>query len=101
MPLLFLIVGALFVVASVRGEEQTRKLLDLFKSDFVGPNNFIVWALAIGSVAALGYVPKMKAFSNAFLALLFVALIIRRKDSTGADFFTSFFRQMRASEGKQ
>lgn len=98
MPLLFLIVGVLFLVAAVRGKEQTDKLLRLFRSDFVGPQNFLVWALAIGSVAGLGYVPKLKPFSNAFLVLIFIVLILVKKDSTGQDFFTSFFRQVRATE---
>lgn len=98
MPLLFLIVGCLFLVAAVRGEDQTRKLLDLLKSDFMGPNNFLVWALAIGSVAGVGYVPKMKPFSNVFLALIFIVLLLVKKDTSGQDFITSFFRQVRATE---
>lgn len=101
MPLLFLIVGALFLVASVRGEDQTRKLLDLFKSDFVGPNNFIVWALAIGTVAGIGYIPKMKPFSNVFLVLIFVVLLLVKKDAGGKDFLSSFFTQIRSTEGAQ
>lgn len=99
MPLLFLIVGTLFLVAAVRGEEQTNKLLALLRSDFVGPQNFLVWALAIGSVAGLGYIPRLKPFSNVFLALIFIVIILVRKDATGQDFFTSFFRQVRATEG--
>lgn len=101
MPLLFLIVGTLFLVAAVRGEDQTRKLLDLFKSDFVGPNNFLVWALAIGAVAGIGYIPKMKPLSNIFLALIFIVLLLVRKDASGQDFISSFFRQVRATEGTQ
>lgn len=98
MPLLFLIVGALFLVAAVRGKEQTDELMRLIRSDFTGPGNFLVWALAIGSVAAVGYVPKAKPLSNAFVALIFVVLILVKKDADGQDFFTSFFRQVRTTE---
>lgn len=98
MPLLFLIVGVLFLVPAVRGEEETKKLLALLRSDFIGPNNFLVWALAIGTVAGLGYVPKMRPLSNALLVLIFVSMILIKRDADGVNFFTSFYNQIRSTE---
>lgn len=99
MPLFFLIVGALFLIAAVRGDEQTTLLLDTMKADFTGPNNFFVWSLAIGVVVGFGYVPKMRPISNMLLALVFVALILAHSDKvTGESFFNKFLAQVRQTE---
>lgn len=104
MPIFFLLLGILFIVASVRGKSSITELTTLIKSDFTGPNNFIVWSLAVGSVAALSYVPdpEVKKFSTYFLALIFISIILgRRNVNTGEDFFTSFFNQLRSTEGSK
>jgi hypothetical protein len=97
MPVLFLFVGILFLTASVRGGEYPKQLLDLFKKDLTGPNNFFVWLAAIGGIAAIGFVKELKPFSNAFLTLIFIVLIIVKKDKDGKDFFSSFISQLRST----
>lgn len=99
MPLFLLIVGAFFLIVSVRGTEQTDKLLSVLKDDFTGPNNFFVWALAIGSVGALSFSERLKPFSQAMLGLIFVAILLTQKGPTDKDFLSSFFEQIRATEG--
>lgn len=94
MPFLFLVIGILFLTAAVRGKDQTDKLIGLIKSDFTGPNNFFVWMLAIGGLAGIGVIPKMKPFSNALLGLIFAVLIIGKKGKDGKDFFSSFISQV-------
>jgi hypothetical protein len=99
MPVFLLVVGAFFLIAAVRGTEYTNKLIAVLKDDFTGPNNFFVWALAIGSIGALTYSEKLKPFAQAALGLVFVAILLTRKGPTGKDFLSSFFDQIRATEG--
>ena len=98
MALMFLIAGILFFVAAVRGKEATDELIGTFQDDFTGPRNFFVWALAVGAVVGLGYVPKLKPLSNALFALVLLALILAHSDKSGKNFITEFFRQIRATE---
>ena len=97
MPLFLFIVALLFLVSAVRGEEATKRLVETIKADFTGPNNFLVWALALGGLAGLGYVKQARTFSNVFLALVFVVLILT-KGRDGKDFISSFVSQIRSTE---
>ena len=97
MPLFLLFFGLLFLVASLRGKEQTDKLIGLLQSDFTGPNNFFTWALAIGSVAALGYAKPLKTFSNLFLGLIFLVIVLKKKGPNGQDLISSFFSQVQGT----
>lgn len=99
MPLFLIILALLFLIASVRGEETTGKLMGLLRQDFTGPNNFLVWALALGGLAGLGYFKAIKPFSNLFLGLVFLVLIIT-KGRDGKDFISSFVSQIRSTEGQ-
>ena len=99
MPLALLVFGLLFLVATVRGPEETSKLLALIKSDFTGPGNFFIWILAIGGIAAVGYAKPLRTFSNLFLALIFIMLILLKRGPNGQDLFSSFLTQIRATEG--
>lgn len=97
MPLFLLIVGVLFLVAAIRGPEATDTLLKTLRSDFTGPNNFLVWALALGGLAGLGYVKALKPFSDSFLGLVILVLVLT-KGRDGKDFISSFISQIRATE---
>lgn len=99
MGLFFLVFGLLFMVAAVRGKEQTDKLTGLLKDDFTGPGNFFLWAISIGGIAAVGYFRQARQFSNLALGLVFLVLIITKKGSDGKDFLTSFIDQLRSTEG--
>jgi hypothetical protein len=83
----FLFAGALLLIAAVRGTQD-----DLFKqlrADLTGPNNFVFWMLAILLIGAIGYIPKLKPFSVALLALVFVAIFLRKG--------TGFFNQLQSA----
>ena len=101
MPVLFLFVGALFLSAAVRGEEQTHKLLALVKGDFTGRNNFLVWCLALGALAGVGYVKPLRPISNILLVLVFIAIILRNAGPDGSgNLLSSFFKQIQSTEGQ-
>ena len=97
MPIFLLIFGILFLVATIRGKEQQDKLIALLKSDFTGAQSFGVWMLFIGALVSLGYVKVLRPFSNGFLGLAFLAIVLRKKGPDGRDIITSFFNQV---EGK-
>lgn len=98
MGFAFLLAGILFFVAAYRGKESTDELMAIFKADFTGPDNFFVWALAIGTVVAFGYIPKMRPLSNALFVLILLAIILAHSDKSGKNFVTEFFRQIRLTE---
>ena len=98
MIIVFLFVGALLVVSGVKGEDETKLLLDTLKSDFSGQGNFFIWALAIGAIYSLGYIKPLAKVSGLFVVLIFVAIIVRRKDINGDSFFVSLSKQIRSTE---
>ena len=81
MPFALAIIGIVLLVAGVRNKQDD--LFSLLKGDFTGPNNFIFWMLSILAIGALGYIPKLKPLSTAFLALVIVVLFLRK----GTGFF--------------
>jgi hypothetical protein len=85
MPFVFLVVGAVFITAGVRG--QSANLLTLLKGDFTGSNNFIYWFISIVVVGAVGYVKDLQALSRAFLVLVIIVLLLN-EDKNGQGFFT-------------
>lgn len=49
------------------------------RGDFVGPNNFTYWFLAIMLVGMLGYIPALRTFSRWFLALILISILFSHK----------------------
>ena len=93
MPLFLIIVGVVFLVAAVRGNQND--LIDLLKDDFSGQNNFILWVLAIIVIVALGNIKAIKPVSDAFLALVILVIIVANY-KRGGDLFSSFLAQIKA-----
>ena len=77
MPLLFLAIGSVFLIAGVRGTQSD--LFTLLKGDFTGQNNFLFWIAAIAFIAAVGLIDDLRDLSNAFLVLLIVVIILSNK----------------------
>lgn len=98
MPIFFLIVGLLFLVAVVRGPDETKQLTTLIKGDFTGPNNFFLWVVAIAGIGAIGYWSKARTFSNVFLGLIFVVLVFTKRGPDGKDLISSFIAQVQSTE---
>jgi hypothetical protein len=79
MPLILLVIGALFLVLGYQGTQT--EFFQLLKTDFTGQNNFWVWVLAIIAVGSMGYIPKMTGLSRAFLFLIFLVFILKNGPS--------------------
>jgi hypothetical protein len=84
--------GILLTVAGTRGTQD--KLFGLLQGDFTGQNSFIYWIAAIAIIGSIGYVPELKGFSRAFLALILVVLILNQ----GTGVFQQFTNALKASE---
>lgn len=89
MPIALLIIGAVFIVAAIRGTHK--ELFEVIKDDFSGSNNFLTWGLGIFFIGAIGYSKTFKPISNAFLVLLFVVIFL----TSGRGFFNQFTTQIR------
>lgn len=76
MSLALIFAGILLLVASVRDTQAD--LLALVKGDLSGPNNFVEWIVALALVGAIGYIPKMRSFSIALLALVLLAIFLKK-----------------------
>lgn len=49
------------------------------RSDFSGDKSFVPYAIALGSVGALGYVNALRQFSHLFMALILISLVLSNK----------------------
>ncbi len=90
MPFALIIIGAALLIAAVRNTQSD--LFGLLKDDFKGQNNFIFWMVAILAIGVVGYVPKLKPISVAFLGLIVLVLFLAKGDPTkaGGGFFEKF-----------
>jgi hypothetical protein len=77
MPFTLLAIGLVLLVAAVRNTQDD--LFALVKGDFTGQKNFVYWILAFLVVGAIGRIPKLKPFSNAFLVLIIIVIFISNK----------------------
>jgi uncharacterized membrane protein YuzA (DUF378 family) len=87
MPFALLIVGVLFLVLGIRGTQKD--FITLLRGDFTGAGNFIYFIVGILVVGAIGYIPRFKTLSDAFLVLILVKLFL---DNGG--FFNQFQQQV-------
>lgn len=99
MPFVILAIGAVFLVAGIRGTEsdytvngvQYSGLFTLIKGDFSGQANFLYWFAAIFIIGSAGYVPKFKKVSDAFIVLIIVSMFVAKStNGTTGGFFTKF-----------
>lgn len=86
MPFIALLIAVVLIVAGLRG--NTAKLGQLLAADFTGTNSFGKWIFAIFVIGAIGYAPKLKALSDAFLGLVILVILIAN-DQNGNGFFTN------------
>lgn len=91
MPFFILIVGAIFLVAAIRGNQD--ELLKLIRNDFSGQNNFIYWVMAIVFISLLGNIKAIKPVSDAFLFLVILVIIVASYKK--GDLISSFINQVK------
>lgn len=84
MPFVLIALGILFLVVAVQGTQGS--LFALLKSEFVGTNSFIPWVAAFVILGLAGYIKPIRPITHAFLALLFLVLVL----VNGKGFFAQF-----------
>ncbi len=77
MPFALLIIGLAVIVAGARGKSSD--LITLVEEDFLSSQGYIPWAISILAIGAVGYIPRAKPISDAFLVLIVVVLILSNK----------------------
>lgn len=84
MPFALIIIGLALLVSAVNGTSSS--LFTLIKGDFTGKDNFIFWTVSILVIGSVGYIPKLKPVSDAFLVLVVLVLVLARgaSDSLGS-----------------
>ena len=95
MPFVLIVAGLILVISAARNTVTGPDgLFTLLQGDFTGEDNFIYWFLSLMVIGAIGYIPKMKPFSDGFLILVIIQLFLKK--DTG--FFDQFKSQLDSSE---
>lgn len=74
MPFFLIIAGIIMMVSALRGVQGC--LIAEIETEFQGAGSFIWWVAAIFMVGALGYSDTLRPISNAFLALIIIAMFL-------------------------
>jgi hypothetical protein len=74
MPLVFLIVGVLFIVLARNNTHHDFE--QLLKSEFTGSQSFLVWASAIVILGLIGFFKPVRPITDALIGLIILVLII-------------------------
>jgi uncharacterized membrane-anchored protein len=97
MVLVLLIVGVFMVVSAAKNtvttQGSTTGMIELLQADFTGQDNFLYWLIAMLIIGGIGYIPTLKNFSNVFLALVIVGLIL-----SNGGFFKEFQASIQSTE---
>lgn len=104
MPFALLIIGAFLLISAVRGTaDGPNGLFALVSGDFTQPPGFAYWMVAILIVGAVGYIPKVKPISVAFLWLIVLVLFLSKGDPSkvGGGFFTQFVQGLQSTTTAQ
>lgn len=98
MPFALLIIGIVLLVAGVRGTQST--LFSLVQGDFTGDSNFFFWFVSIILIGAIGYIPKLKPVSTAFLVLVVMVLFLTKgkPGASGGGFFAQFTSALQSTQ---
>lgn len=93
MPIALIVIGTVFLSAAIRGQQDL--LFATLKDDFAGPNNFVVWIIAVWVITLIGYNKSLRPLSHVFLVLLFIVMFLKA-NKNGQDFIGSFMAQVKA-----
>jgi len=77
MPYVIVILGIVLVVTALRG--TTAMLGKQIATDTVAAGGFVWWFIAILIIGGLGYIKALRGLSDAFLALVIIALVVSNK----------------------
>lgn len=104
MAFVLLIVGAVLLASSIQNTQST--LFTLAQGDLLNSGNgggFIEWFAAIFLIGAIGYIPKLKSISVAFLTLVIIVLALKagNPSGTGGGFFAQLSSALQGATTSQ
>ena len=101
MPFALLIIGLALLASAIQGTQQ--QFLDLLVIDFSGPSNFTYWVLALLLIGAVGYIPKARPVSDAFLVLVVLVLVLSKGNpsQSGGGFFAQLTQALSTTNTQQ
>lgn len=77
MPFALVIIGLVMIVT---GSRDTYAAFGAqLRRDFTGPGNFTFWLASLGAVGTVGYIPRLKPLSVAFMSLIIVAMLLSNR----------------------
>jgi hypothetical protein len=71
MPFALIVAGIALILVGYQGTQD--KFFGMLQAD---APQFIKWAVAIFVIGAIGYIPRLKDLSNAFLVLIILVMFI-------------------------
>lgn len=77
MPFALVIIGLLMIITGINNTYA--QFGAQLQTDFGGSKGFLVWALALAAVGALGYIENLRTFSHYFMALILLSFILSNK----------------------
>ncbi len=77
MPYAFIVVGLIMIVTGARNTYG--QFGAQVAGDFTGPGNFTWWLASLGLVGAVGYIPKLRPVSTAFMTLIVIVFVVAAK----------------------
>jgi hypothetical protein len=81
LPLVLLIVGAVFVVAAIRNTQG-----GLFAALGTDAPPFVIWFAALFLIGAIGFIPGLRPVSRGLLALILIVLVLNNYQAVIAGF---------------
>ncbi len=87
MPFALTFIGILFIVTGF--QDTYKQFFTAVEGDFSGQQSFIYWLISFGIVGSLGYIPELKTFSRASMALILIAMILGDKGGVFQKFTTA------------
>ena len=77
MPYALVIIGLLMIITGINNTYA--QFATQLQTDFGGSRGFIVWAIALAAVGALGYINDLRQFSHYFMALILISFVLSNK----------------------
>lgn len=72
MPFALTIIGLIMIVSGARDTHAA-----LGKEVVADATDFLPWIVSIGGIGMVGYIPQLRTFSRAFMALIFIVMVLR------------------------
>lgn len=91
MSIFLFLASLIILVAAYKGTQED--LFAVLKDDFTGSGNFVYWVLAIVLIVAAGNIKALKRFSDGFLVLVILGIVLSQYKRT--NLLQSFIDQVR------